>query len=130
MEQLLPFQHSIPQRSTEWYLERSRRITASEVATILGQNPFQSAEQLMMEKLGLKQRFMGNEATEHGQKYEDEAIALYAKEREEKVLSFGLMIHPSIPFLGASPDGITESSHVLVEVKVRVSSLSTPSGVG
>ena len=60
--------------------------------------------------------FTGNEATRWGQYYEDIAIAKYEQVYNKKNYEFGLIPHPTIPWLGGSPDGITEDG-ILLEVK-------------
>jgi putative phage-type endonuclease len=69
-----------------------------------------------MKKLGLGEKFTGNTATKHGEKYEDEAIDLFCKKMGFNSLNFGLLQHPTVPYLAGSPDGITYCGKVL-EVK-------------
>ena len=61
-------------------------------------------------------KFEGNQATEHGTLHEPDAIAKYQKATGREVLEFGFIIHETIPWLGASPDGIATDG-VVVEVK-------------
>lgn len=118
IDHLLSQQNDYPQRSEVWYRVRKRIVTASEVATVIGQNPFQKAETLVLEKVGLSPSFQGNEATAHGQKYEDEAVELYEQQTSSRVVLFGLLLHPSLDFLGGSPDGIRQDG-IAIEVKVN-----------
>ena len=104
------------QRSKEWFAERHQRLTASDVATALGMNPYSSRADLIYKKCGGKDVFKGNAATAHGQKWEDTAIRIYCEKYNDKSFEFGLLPHPTIPFLGGSPDGITAKGIVL-EVK-------------
>ncbi len=104
------------QRSDEWYAARKERLTASDVATAIGQNPYSSRHDLVYKKCGGKDTFTGNAATAFGQKWEDAAIEKYCKEYNDTSFEFGLLEHPWIPFLGGSPDGITAKGIVL-EVK-------------
>lgn len=104
------------QRSAEWYENRNKRLTASDVASALGQNKYSPREELLFKKCGISKPFEGNIATRHGQKYEDEAISEYEKLTGEKVHQFGLINHPNIDCLAGSPDGIT-SSGIVIEVK-------------
>ena len=60
--------------------------TASLIDTVLGRSKYQTAEEVLF-KCGIKRPFLSNEATRHGQKYEDEAIAHYCQ-RYNKNLSF------------------------------------------
>jgi putative phage-type endonuclease len=99
------------------------RLTASQIATAISINPYQSRDSLIKQYAGVNINnadvFTGNEATRHGEKYEDEAVEKYEKEHDCKVLTFGLMpflFHDDQHFLGGSVDGITTDGR-LVEVK-------------
>ncbi|QIG59959.1 hypothetical protein [Dishui Lake phycodnavirus 4] len=104
------------QRSEEWLELRKNVLTASDCPAAIGQNPYQTPFDLLLKKCGKGEPFTGNMFTEHGNKYEDEARVLYEQRHNEKVHEIGLYIHPSIKWLGGSPDGVTESGK-LVEIK-------------
>jgi putative phage-type endonuclease len=104
------------QRSEEWFTARRERLTASDVATAIGMNPYSPRADLIWKKCGGKDTFKGNEATRYGQKWEDTAIKEYCKRYDDVAYEFGLIEHPFIPFLGGSPDGITAKG-VVLEVK-------------
>lgn len=104
------------QRSPEWFAQRKDKLTSSDVDTVLGTNKYQKPIDVLFKKCGMAPDFNGNEATRHGQKYEDEAIELYCKLYNKKSLSFGLLPHPTISWLGGSPDDITEDG-IVIEVK-------------
>ena len=61
----------------------------------------------------------GSSFMAHGVQYEDEARVKYEAMAGERVLEYGLMIHPdpALSWLGASPDGVTETTGQLLEVK-------------
>jgi putative phage-type endonuclease len=109
------------QRSDEWYAARYQRLTASDAATALGQNPYESRDQLVLKKCGYGPKFMGNEATRHGQRWETHVSDLFCEKNGYKAYDAGLLLHPTIPFLGGSPDGLlsTEdgSDCALLEIK-------------
>lgn len=106
------------QRTAEWKLKRRHMVTASESATVLGQNPYETANSLLKKKLGLT-TFHGNKFTQHGQTMESAAIERYETETGHTVESFGLLVSPNEPWLGGSPDGITRCGR-LIEVKCPV----------
>lgn len=114
------------QRTAEWYVAREQRLTASDIAAALNIPPYETYsgsprnDLLNKKKNPESNKFFGNEYTEWGVKHEPEAIKLYEKMTNSKVLDFGLMIHPTIDWLGASPDGITEEG-VCIEVKAPLS---------
>jgi putative phage-type endonuclease len=103
----------IQQRSAEWYERRKARITASEAAAILGQNPYEGARDVMLRKRGLGKPFTGNIATRYGQAHEAAAIAAYCAALGRVSFEVGLIDYEAIhgkgelSFLAGSPDGIT-----------------------
>lgn len=90
-------------------------LTASDAATAIGCNPYEPPENLILKKCG-HIKFNGNAATEHGNKYEDEARDIYCEKYGEVAHEIGLYPHPEHSWLGGSPDGITESGKLL-EIK-------------
>lgn len=103
------------QRSEEWLKLRGNMITASDAATVIGVNPYETVDDFILKKCGYK-KFFGNDATAHGNKYEDEARDIWCKRTGEVCHEIGLYPHPEYDWLGGSPDGITESGK-LVEIK-------------
>jgi putative phage-type endonuclease len=104
------------QRTPEWFSQREGCLTGSLIDTVLGDNPYQSPIDVLFNKCGISDGFNGNEATRHGNRFEDDAIALYNHFRNKKTFSFGLLPHPEIKFLAGSPDDITHDG-ILIEVK-------------
>ena len=111
-------EESVPQKSEAWYAKRKKYLTASTIASICGDNKYESRSSAMKKKIGLEPSFNGNAATEHGNLYEPVAIDKYEEQRGQKVFSFGLLesINPGEDFLAGSPDGITATGR-LIEVK-------------
>ena len=106
------------QRTAEWKKKRRSMVTASECAAVLGQNKYDTPQKILMRKLGMTV-FKGNKFTQHGQDMEAAAIARYEVETGHTVETFGLMVSPDEPWLGGSPDGITQCGRI-VEVKCPV----------
>jgi putative phage-type endonuclease len=104
------------QKSEEWLRLRGNMLTASDAATAIGCNKYETPHELLLKKCGKGEKFMGNEATRHGEKYEDEARILFEERYNEVVHEIGLCPHPEHDWLGGSPDGITETN-CLVEIK-------------
>lgn len=57
-----------------------------------------------------------NKYMRHGVKYEPVICNIYEEQANTKVLEFGIMPHPTIDWIGASPDGITIDGK-MVEIK-------------
>jgi putative phage-type endonuclease len=97
------------QRSDEWFAVRKGRITGSMVGAILGLDPNCTREEAMRRMVrsyqGLPSEFQGNIATQWGVTHEDEAREAYERENKIFVDPATFVVHPDIPWLGASPDG-------------------------
>jgi putative phage-type endonuclease len=130
------------QRTSEWYAVRTTLITASSAASLLKNNdktcdsyideyklhdtfdknnkccnPYSNRNTFILDKCAKVPRaFTGNIAPYWGQKYEPVVTDIYSKSQSVNVLEFGLIIHDNYPFLGASPDGITEQG-IMIEIK-------------
>lgn len=110
------------QRSEAWYAARHTRLTASDLAGAIGESKYDTRFDILKKKvLTGGASFTGNFATRWGQKFEDVAVQIYCSRYREEVLEFGMIQHPTIPFLGASPDGIIERTGTMLEIKCPVS---------
>jgi len=108
------------QRSKEWFEARKGRVTASMVGAILGLDPNCTREEAMRRMVrsyqGLPSEFVGNIATQWGVTHEDEAREAFHYETGLYIEPATFVVHPDIPWLGASPDGLP-SDGGLFEVK-------------
>lgn len=107
------------QRTPEWYAVRRDLLTASDAASALDIKPYPSYRGSPRAEL-LKKKVtdapVNNMFVAHGQKYEDEARDWAASAMGETVLDVGLVRHATLPWLAASPDGVTVSGK-LMEIK-------------
>ena len=132
-----------PQKSDAWLQMRHNMLTASDIGACLvvtdhelnlhdegtlalphthlklgkGCYPRKTIKMYLREKCEPEKKFRGNSATMHGVKYEHVVVQLYEFKNAQIVNEFGLMPHAVYSFLGASPDGITNSGRML-EIKV------------
>ena len=102
-----------PQRSKKWFKQRRERITASDGGTVIGQNPYEEQYKFVVKKV-LEPEFQHNKFCYHGKKLEEIATMSYEYRMNVNVTEFGLVVHPDIAELAASPDGIV-SPHKLDE---------------
>ena len=112
------------QRSQEWLDLRENMITASDAASAIGESPYESEDAFVKKKV-LRTKWAGNEATAHGTLLEPIVRDLYDQKYNRKSHEIGLVQHRDYPWLGASPDGVTEDG-ILVEIKCPKSRKITP----
>lgn len=112
------------QRSPEWHALRHGMLTASDIATALGENPYETPDGLMYKKCGFR-KVESDEHTRYGTELEPEARDKYCELTGESVFELGVVPHPKYPWLGGSPDGITDSGKLL-EIKCPPKRVITP----
>ena len=118
------------QRSDMWFKQREGKLTSSDAGTVLNLNPYSKPNDVLFKKCGFDPKpFVGNIATRHGQKYEDEAIDKYCEITGQVNYNFGLISHEDVHnskdyyWLAGSPDGISidtkdpKAKPILLEVK-------------
>ena len=106
------------QRTPVWYEARQTMITASDFAQALGKGKFGTQKQFFQKKCGYeKDSFdMFKAALCWGVMFESVAADAYAYYNKCKLYEFGLLRHPTLDWVGASPDGINENG-VMLEIK-------------
>lgn len=100
-----------PDRET-WLASRKNAIGASDVATILGFNPYKSAFSLWQEMKGHITPFEGNLATRMGHFLEPLAATLYEEATGQELEDPGpytVFEHPDMPFFRCTPDRLTKA---------------------
>ena len=145
---LLEVNETLPeQRSPAWFAFRKNRITASsmnkailytnhelvradqgvfehrkknrpkEGALIKGNPKRYTIEKVIVES---DKKFYQGKAAKHGNTFEDAVVKIYNKRFNTEIYEFGCLPHPDIPFIAASPDGITPDG-IMIEIKVPTS---------
>lgn len=118
------------QRTPEWYAIRRGLLTASDAASALDVKPYASyrgSARAELLKRKLSNAPLNNMFVAHGQKYEDEARDWAAAALGETVVDVGLVRHATLPWLAASPDGVTHTGK-LVEIKCPLKRALEPAG--
>lgn len=103
------------QRSPEWFEARKGKITASLAAAILGIDKHKGPLAAFNEITG-RTTNNGNKHTSWGVEFEAQARQDYECVSGNLVADTGFWVHPTLAWLGASPDGLINSMG-LVEVK-------------
>ena len=96
------------QRTPEWYIFRNNRLTASDLGTIIGVNPYEQYNTILLKKCGVEKPFYMNKNILRGVKYEEVICNIYEYRNCVKVFEYGCIPHPIIGHFGASPDGIVD----------------------
>lgn len=114
------------QRTPEWLHQRAGCLTASRAAAVLCRSkrtgePLQAyydlQDQIIAERITGDSIGIGTTAAmQWGIDHEDDARTAYEAHTGEVVDLAGFILHPSIPWLGASPDGLVGDDG-LVEIK-------------
>jgi putative phage-type endonuclease len=94
------------QRTKEWFEYRHNRITASDTAAAIDENPYEPVESFILKKCDPNHQFLDNANVYHGKKFELIATKIYEHIYNVQVFEFGALPSETHAFLGASPDGI------------------------
>lgn len=108
------------QRSEEWYAMRQTMITASDFAQAVGRGKFGTKDDFIVKKVDPSLGPVLSTATcpplAWGVMFEQVVSDVYARKFACKMHEFGLVPHPGVGFIGASPDAITDDG-IMVEIK-------------
>ena len=116
-QQFLQDFNQVEQRTEEWFAIRKTIVSATDAGTILGYNRFSSKTDLLKKKLSDDDTMIESPAIDHGVFFEPIATKCYEELKGGVcVHDVGLVIHPELKWLGASPDGIMENGRLL-EIK-------------
>ncbi|CAN8014222.1 unnamed protein product [Ixodes persulcatus] len=114
-------QVTVLQNNTRWLSERRLRITGSICRGLFTFEPLDEAEwKFKIENLLSGRKFKGNKATAYGKASEPAALEMYEARTGNAPERFGLVVNPSIPWLGYSPDGVVMKDGtplILIEIK-------------
>lgn len=104
------------QGTSEWLEWRHNGIGASDASTIMGENRFKSAAQLLQEKRGPAQDYGQNSVMARGTELEPEARRLYVAKTGREVRPACLQ-STRYDWLRASLDGLAVNNDAVVEIK-------------
>lgn len=116
------------QRTPEWYEFRKNRLTASDLGSVMGYNPYENYLNTVLKKCGIEVPFNVNKAIKHGIKYEEIVTMIYQFRNDVEVFEYGCIPHPKIPHFGASPDGIVDSNSRNKNLIGRMLEIKCPTG--
>jgi putative phage-type endonuclease len=115
----------------EWHEARAESLGGSEIGTILGLNPWESALSLWAKKTGkIDNPPINNWAVRFGQAFEEPILKLWEQEHPDwELFKTGTYQHPLTTSLHANPDALARHKQtgewIIVEVKTARTSMET-----
>lgn len=106
---------SLQQRTPAWHRARAGKLTASNLAGVLGLSSFCSRNETYDRLMG-RSKFEGNDATRWGSANEQNGINAYQTRTGNLVEPTGLWVHTDYMWLAGSPDGLV-GNEGMIEVK-------------
>lgn len=108
---------SNPEQGTDdWLHQRANHISGSRIGAILGHSPWQTREDVMREFIKYHQtgelKKVTNVAMQWGIDHEPDCISDFEATTGALVDELGFIEHDDYPFIGVSPDGITDSQEL------------------
>lgn len=104
------------QRTSDWLEYRKGGLGSSDAPIIMGVSPYRKIKALYEEKVGIKEGFKGNWATERGNMLEPKARADYEL-RYDIEAPAALLVHAEHEWLRASLDGYNKDLGIVLEIK-------------
>lgn len=110
----------------EFYVNEFNLSESFTYSTKKGCNKYSTLRDLVIKKteMGAEHRVRSekkdnfpSDAIMHGQMFEPVSQMIYSQIKQEDILEVGLVKHPEISFLAASPDGIAVQSGTMLEIK-------------
>lgn len=98
-------------------IERRKYLGASEVAAVLGLDPFKGPHDIWAEKMGLLGESEESEAAEMGKLLESPILQRYAIRNSVEIRSPGPIVSTSLPWARATPDAL-DARDINVQVKL------------
>lgn len=111
------------QRTPEWFAYRRNRITASDTAAAIDENPYEPVESFIHKKCDPDHKFLDNANVYHGKKFELIATKIYEHIYDVQVFEFGALPSEVYDFLGASPDGICSAKSLSNKFSPRLGTM-------
>ena len=106
-------------KSDEWFVERRKRITASNLGLFCKAKTDVTLCNLSR-RTAYPQREIKTASVMHGQKYEEIALKRYEKLSSRKCEKSGLVIHSEFHFFAASPDAVTRTINGNIEHIIEI----------
>lgn len=104
------------QGTNEWLLWRRQGLGGSDIAAVIGVNPYSTANDVWLEKTGQTVGFAGNFATQRGSDLESRARARYELFALQDMPP-AVIVHPKYDIVRVSFDGVSADRKKTLEIK-------------
>lgn len=126
MPKLIYTEEELPQKSSEWLEKRKLCIGGSDIAAVIGANPYESGKALWFRKTGRTPPKQMNEAMLRGIEMEVEShnsikLHLIKEGIKNPQITPLFALHPKDQFLGVSFDGVDIENQFITEIKCPLS---------
>ena len=114
-----------PPQSPEWLAARMDGIGGSDIATLLGLNPYKTPTQLWLDKTGRGEPFTGNYATDRGHYLEPFLLDCYRANRDRVIIDTApddipsIIAHPEVHAARVSLDALAHDEHGTYVVEAK-----------
>lgn len=109
---------TLNQSDDSWRYERRIRVTASECYTLF--TGFNNKADMSKRVSVYYKPKPQTKNMKIGSEQESKALASFSRNYSYPIMRLGLIVHPSCPWLGCSPDGFIVSSNTVIEVKTLI----------
>ena len=100
-----------------WLKERSKGIGGTDISAILGLNPWKTAYDVYLDKIGEAKPVEENMPMKMGMLLEPIVAGLYEDVTQRKLQECELIVHPNYDFIRGTPDRLVENEDLGLEIK-------------
>lgn len=103
----------------QFLAERRKYLGASDIAAVMGLDPYQTPLDVFNQKMGFVEPFEGNSHTKRGTKLEEIAAREYTEQTGNKLRrKRTALVHPKYPFIRGHLDRLVEGLDRIAEIKI------------
>lgn len=109
---------NLSQRTEEWLQWRRQGVTATDIAAIMGIDPYKNKISIYNSKCGFEDKKFESESMKRGVAFEDKALNSMMRDRSELFTPICVEADGEYSFMRASLDGYNEETQTVLEIKI------------